>query len=228
MEHIKRELHNNFPIEKLVPYDRNPKNHPPSQIKALAANMKRGWAGPPIIVDENFVIMAGHGRRLAALELELKSVPVLVVTGMSEEDKRLFRINDNRMGELGETNFDFLTAELRDLSFDVSELAELTAIDTGELDKLLRDFKIDEIDLNETVDNLLAASTSIATSTAEKIETVDAEKVNIDKVLGFKHVTVEEQRRLTRFMAMIEGATGKEGKDAFMDFAGRYLEGAAA
>ena len=62
MNELKIEL---VPVEKLTPHPKNPKKHPPEQVKALAETIRRqGW-DQPIVVTENFVVLKGHGRRLA-------------------------------------------------------------------------------------------------------------------------------------------------------------------
>ncbi|MCK4415297.1 MAG: ParB N-terminal domain-containing protein [Candidatus Eisenbacteria sp.] len=66
-----------WPIERLRPYERNPRTHSPEQITKIAASLLEfGWTNP-ILVDGDAGIIAGHGRLLAAQELGMITVPVI-------------------------------------------------------------------------------------------------------------------------------------------------------
>jgi ParB-like nuclease domain len=66
-----------WPIEKLRPYERNPRTHSDAQVNQIAASMVEfGWTNP-VLVDEQGGILAGHGRLLAARKLGLAEVPVI-------------------------------------------------------------------------------------------------------------------------------------------------------
>ena len=103
-------------INKLIPYTQNNKIHNNEQIKKLAKSIKELWFRAPILVDENFIILAGHGRLEAAKKLKLKEVPVIQYTDLTEEQKRKYRILDNRLSDLSEYDLDNLKLELQDLN----------------------------------------------------------------------------------------------------------------
>ena len=111
------------PVEDLVPYDRNAKLH--DNMTAYLRNMvKRVKFRVPIHLDENKVIIAGHARRLVALELGMKRVPCIFDTDMSPEDVRLQRLADNRLTELSDYDLDMLgieVIELKDLGIAVED-----------------------------------------------------------------------------------------------------------
>ena len=66
-----------WPIERLRPYERNPRTHSEAQVDQIAASMVEfGWTNP-VLVDEQGGILAGHGRLLAARKLGLDEVPVI-------------------------------------------------------------------------------------------------------------------------------------------------------
>jgi ParB-like chromosome segregation protein Spo0J len=109
----------------LVPYERNPKAHPPEQITLLVRSMQEVGFTQPILVDEDHVVIVGHGRRLAAIEAGLSKVPVRVIAGLSPEQKRALRITDNKLSLLGAWIPALLHSEL-------SELSEL-AVDLGSM-----------------------------------------------------------------------------------------------
>lgn len=70
-------------LSRLVPDPLNTKNHPDEQIEKIAQSMKKRWTNP-ILVDDDMTIVAGHGRRLAALKLGIEKVPVIVLHNLTE------------------------------------------------------------------------------------------------------------------------------------------------
>jgi len=94
----------NRPVEllelaSLKPYERNARTHSEDQVKQIVASIREwGWTNP-MFVDENYVILAGHGRRLAALEIGLKKVPCIVARGWTAAQKRAYVLADNRLAE---------------------------------------------------------------------------------------------------------------------------------
>jgi DNA modification methylase len=84
-------------VRKLKPNKRNVRTHSKKQIKQLANSILRfGWTCP-IIVDENFTILAGHARLEAAKVLGLREVPVIIVSGLSDAEKRAWALADNKI-----------------------------------------------------------------------------------------------------------------------------------
>lgn len=121
----------------LTPYVANAKEHPPEQVKKLAKAIGEfGW-DVPIVVDEAGVILKGHGRRLAALELELVRVPVIVRRGLSEDEKRAIRLSDNKLAESDWIDH-ILASELQALqavNFDL----ELTGFSDADFEALAKE-----------------------------------------------------------------------------------------
>ena len=66
----------------------------------------------PIIVDKNNVIISGHTRRLAALQLGLKEVPVIIGDDLTDAQVKAFRLADNRVAELAVWDEDLLKQEM--------------------------------------------------------------------------------------------------------------------
>jgi ParB-like chromosome segregation protein Spo0J len=86
-----------WPIERLRPYDRNPRTHSDDQVAQIAASMVEfGWTNP-ILIDETDGILAGHGRLQAARQLGLSEVPVVQLSHLSEAQKRAYVIADNQL-----------------------------------------------------------------------------------------------------------------------------------
>ena len=108
------------PIDSITPYDNNPRRIPQDAIDAVARSIELfGWQ-QPIVVDRENVIVVGHTRRLAALQLGMTSVPVMV-TDLSEEKVQEYRLVDNRTGEYSTWDHNALVMELREFETDLLE-----------------------------------------------------------------------------------------------------------
>lgn len=100
-------------IEALKPYKNNPRKHPKKQIKQLKESIvDLGTITTPLLVDENNIIIAGHGRLRAAQELGLKEVPCIVLSHLADAQKALHRISDNKIAENATWDFELLATEL--------------------------------------------------------------------------------------------------------------------
>lgn len=102
-------------VDDLKPYPRNPKLHPPEQIEQLAAMIKEFGFDQPILVDENDVILKGHGRQIAARKNGMALVPTITRAGLSPAQKRAIVIADNQAPLLGGWDKDLLKLELGEL-----------------------------------------------------------------------------------------------------------------
>jgi ParB-like nuclease domain len=124
------------PIEKLLPYARNARVHTDAQIAQLAASIREwGWT-IPVLVDETGALIAGHGRVLAARQLEIDHVPTMTARGWSEAKIKAYRIADNRLAESSSWDRELLAVELGDLRDFGADLT-LAGFSTVELDSLL-------------------------------------------------------------------------------------------
>jgi hypothetical protein len=102
-------------VASLVPYARNARRHRPSQVAEIAAAIKEwGWT-EPILIDEANVIIAGHGRLLAAERLGIVDVPVVVAHGWTERQKRAYRLADNEIAMHAQWDKTLLRVELKEL-----------------------------------------------------------------------------------------------------------------
>ncbi len=124
-----------LPLERLIPYARNPRKNE-SAVATVAASLKEfGWR-QPIVVDEEMVILAGHTRLEAARQLGLSTAPVHVARGLTPAQARAYRLMDNRASENAEWDEALLGLELGDLQGDGFDLG-LTGFDDAELNRLL-------------------------------------------------------------------------------------------
>lgn len=118
-----------MPISQLKPYAKNSRTHPKHQVDALASAIKHFGFTQPIVIDENCTILAGHGRYYAAQLLKLEEVPVRIVEGLSEHDKKAYIIADNKISEQSSWDETLLTQELADLESFVADDALSALLD---------------------------------------------------------------------------------------------------
>jgi len=86
-------------LDEIIEYENNPKRHPGEQIDKIARSIKEYGAKVPILIDNKNVIIAGHGRKLAAKKLNLQTFPVIRVTDLTDNQVRAYRILDNELQE---------------------------------------------------------------------------------------------------------------------------------
>ncbi|HWW46862.1 MAG TPA: DNA methyltransferase [Xanthobacteraceae bacterium] len=129
-------------LAALTPNPRNARTHAKKQVAQIAASIRAfGWT-VPLVVDEQAMILAGHGRYLAARQLALAQVPVVVVTGLSAAKKRALALADNKIAANAGWDRDQLAAELGELAplLAACELElEITGFAPAEIDNLMAD-----------------------------------------------------------------------------------------
>ncbi len=102
-------------LEELIPYEFNNKIHWEEQINRIANSIKEFWFLNPILIDDNNIIVAGHGRYEASKKLKLKKVPTITTENLTQEQIKKYRILDNRLADLSEYNLENLKLELEEL-----------------------------------------------------------------------------------------------------------------
>lgn len=136
-----------WPLEKLVPYARNARTHSPAQVSEIAGSIRAFGFANPVLVGDDGTIIAGHGRLAAARQLGMATVPVIVLRGLSEVQRRQLVLADNRIALNAGWDAEMLGLELKDLKalgadlsvlgFDENELARATngGVGTGLTDE---------------------------------------------------------------------------------------------
>lgn len=128
-------------ISMITPYENNPRNNEKA-IDYVAESIKNFGFRVPIIIDKDNVIVAGHTRYKAAKQLEIKKVPCIVISDMTPEQIRAFRIADNKVSEYSTWNEEMLRKELLNLSdFELQSIG----FQDWELDNLLNPLSDDDI-----------------------------------------------------------------------------------
>lgn len=125
-------------IGKVLPYARNAREHPPEQVAQIAASIREFGFNQPVLVDADGVLVAGHGRILAAQSLQMGTVPVIRLGHLTPEQAQAYRLADNRIALSAKWDEELLAAELRALDAASFNL-DLLGFDGRELDLLLAD-----------------------------------------------------------------------------------------
>ena len=105
----------NVDPQRLRPYENNPRIND-GAVEAVAKSIDEFGFKVPIVVDSDYVIIAGHTRLKAAEKLGLKTVPVVIADDLTEEQARAFRLADNKTAELAEWDFEKLSEELGNIT----------------------------------------------------------------------------------------------------------------
>ena len=213
------DLVSNFPvqnrsIETIFPYPDNAKIHSDTQVDLIATAIKTYGFDQPIVVDKNGVIIKGHGRRLAALRLGMKQVPVVVRTDLSEEAVKAARLSDNKVAE-GEVDTTLVQKELNALADADYDLGSI-GFSERELGFMLDN--ITELDEDAFVDDLDTAVAEVEAQTATKIEAMQSEEVPLVKALGFKSVPRAKERVINAFMLKLRADYELPADQAFLRF----------
>lgn len=122
-------------VSDIIPYEKNPRKNDEASETVKKSIEQCGYI-TPIIIDENNIILAGHTRLKALQKIGTKQVDVIRVKGLTESQKKKFRILDNKTNELAEWDLDILSEEIDGLDF-------------GDIDL---NFGINEIDIEDTND----------------------------------------------------------------------------
>jgi len=104
-----------MPVSEIVPYENNPRNNEAAVEKVMKSIQEFGFK-VPIVVDAEKVVLAGHTRLLAAKELGLEKVPVIVAADLDDAKAKAFRLADNKVAEFSGWDFEKLDEELSGLS----------------------------------------------------------------------------------------------------------------
>src|SRR5688572_14094277 len=120
-----------IPVDTLQPYAGNARTHSTKQVRKIAKSIKAFGFTNPILADDKFTVIAGHGRLAAAKLLKMPTVPVVRLSHLSEAQVRAYVLADNKLALDAGWDREMLSIELQgliDLDFEI----ELTGFDTAE------------------------------------------------------------------------------------------------
>ena len=204
-------------IKKVTPYDNNVKNHTDAQVGKIAESIKKfGW-DQPIVVDKEGVIIKGHGRRLAALSMKMKEVPVLVRDDLNEDEVKAARLADNRVA-IGDIDTDKLQKEISAINIELGGI-----FDEKELDFMNADLA--ELNEDGFIDDIETEIQSQEDEENQEVEENKEKEIKIDKALGFNKIKTKDERTIAFFMALVKDRyKGMETPAAFVQFAKDFVE----
>lgn len=175
------------PLQLVDDYDKNSNTHPQVQIENIKALMLYvGWTVPALVrkTGERYGLIAGHGRRDAASELQGKPlkmadgtpipagcIPVLFADGWSDEQIRAYVIADNQVPRQSIFDESILADELRELQEDGLDLG-MIGFDDSELERLLGDAEESEKKINDSIDFKSMLEVAIECSTEAEQEAI--------------------------------------------------------
>jgi DNA modification methylase len=134
---VKPDLHiERWPLERLIPYARNPRTHTEEQVAQIAASIAEFGFVNPVLVGADGVIIAGHARVMAARKLGMGEVPVIVLDHLTPAQRRALVIADNRLAENAGWDEEMLRVELEALREDDFHL-DLLGFEDAEIEALL-------------------------------------------------------------------------------------------
>jgi 16S rRNA G966 N2-methylase RsmD len=150
MQHVQRMV----ALDHIKPHAHNSRTHSKKQIRQIADSIRAVGFTSPVLIDENGVLLAGHGRLEAARLLGLKTIPAILIEGLSEARKRALLLADNRIAQSAGWDRERLASELislPDLLIDDGLDITLTGFEPAEIDALLADFEDDVADPADTI-----------------------------------------------------------------------------
>ena len=125
-----------WPLDRLIPYSRNPRTHSDDQVAQIAASIVEFGFVNPILVDTQRGVVAGHGRLLAARMLKLAQAPVIVLDHLTDSQRRAYIIADNKLALNAGWDEQLLASELAALEDEGMDLT-LTGFNDEDLGRLL-------------------------------------------------------------------------------------------
>src|SRR5262249_48016252 len=128
-------------IVTIHPYENNPRVNDPA-VNAVAASIRAFGFRQPIVVDANGVIVVGHTRYKAALQLGLAAVPVHGAAGLNPAQRKAYRVADNQTATLARWDEERLPVELAELQQQDIDLS-LTGFSADELFALLEPARVE-------------------------------------------------------------------------------------
>ena len=126
-----------LPVASLVPYAENARAHSPSQVVQIAASIAEFGFVNPVLIDAEGVLIAGHGRVMAAKQLGLASVPVLRLGHLSPAQTRALRLADNQIALNSGWDEALLAAEIARIRDEAVVDLDVLGFSGMELDRLL-------------------------------------------------------------------------------------------
>lgn len=187
-------------IDDIKTYENNAKLHPAEQIEQIKESIKEFGFNDPIAVDENNVIIEGHGRYIACTELGIKEVPIIRLEGLDEEHKKAYMLVHNKLTMNTDFDIELLNDELENI-FDIDMSKFDFEIEDIDLDSLGTDFELPDGDKGNIEQITFTLSSEQATLIRSALDMVDTAQVktygnsngNGNKIFGIVSEWVEQK-----------------------------------
>lgn len=135
-------------IDKIIPYENNAKEHPEWQIEQIKNSINEFGFNDPIAVDENNIIIEGHGRYLALKELGYDEIEIIRLSHLSEEQKRAYTIAHNKLTMNTDFDLEKLKFEINALEIEEFDI-NLLGFEKIEIEEIMEDEADDVLELEE-------------------------------------------------------------------------------
>lgn len=191
--------------DQLVPYARNARKHEPWQVAQIAASIKEFGFTNPVLIDETGEIVAGHGRVMAALKLELPEVPCIVLGHLTKTQRKAYVLADNQLALNSSWDMGLLSVELDELKLD--------------------GFDLDVLGFPQDIDEVIASSIGSLESSDNKedAENIYTSKIEapIYEIKGEKPEIKDliDTSKMTQLIKEIEGSSISKEEKEFLKFA---------
>ena len=185
-------------IHKIKPYENNAKLHPREQIEQIKKSILEFGNNDPIAIDENNIVIEGHGRLLALQELDYKQVEVIRLSHLTDEQKKAYILVHNKLTMNSDFDMEILELELEDITninmevfgfgFDFEEIEEdIEDVEQDEYDEELRETNIKPGDIFQLGEHRLSCGDSTdATHIRKLLNGVKVDTVDTDPPYGMK------------------------------------------
>lgn len=127
-------------LSELTEFADNPNQHPIAQVEALAKSMEQYGQYYPIVVDENYMILAGHGKKLALEHLGREKADVTVIKGLTENQKKKLVVEDNKIQSMSFINYE----KVESLIKEIGEI-DIIGFPVDYLDSIVNELKVDNM-----------------------------------------------------------------------------------
>src|SRR5450759_4301020 len=167
-----------WPVDKLIPFARNPRTHSDAQVAQIAASIAEFGFNNPILVDTKAGIIAGHGRLRAARKLGMEEVPVIVLDHLTDAQKRAYIIADNQLALTAGWDEEILGVELAALQAEDFNIG-LIGFEEVDLERLLAANDAGGLTDEDAVFSRIserAASSSLANATLLRLRLASSQK----------------------------------------------------
>lgn len=168
---------------KLTPYEGNVRVHSEKQVGELAKSLEQFGQIRPVIVDENNVILCGHGLVRAAINLGKSEVDVMVMSGLTDAQKKKLLLADNKLSDLGTYDYDAVDDIINSLEGDF----DIPGFDFDTLEEM---YGVKSIDEEETKTVLSAPKEGVKVATPDYtpsqavVNNVEQKAAEVEQVLA--------------------------------------------